>query len=460
MAEPKLLPLVAPIGARYQSLTVDSRLVNGMAEKGLQEGEVFLYRRPGFALFQSLGSGTGRGLFNWQGNIYAVVGGTLYKNGASIGSVTDSGHYSFTATLGATPRLFLQNGSIAYTVTTADVVAQVVDVDYPAATTGGTAYLDGTVYVMAPATAGIYGSTAAGNDATSWDPLNLILAQIEPTQGVHLTKHLVYILALKQYYSEAFYDAGNATGSVLSPVSGAKMNYGCVDSRTVRDIGGDLMWVANSGEGHYCGVVVSGLKLEVISTPAVERLLSAGAVGSFHSWNTRVGGHRLYGVTNTSANWTLVFDLTSGLWYQWTDADGNYLPYSHSCQGAAATTLFLHENDGKLYTLDADAFEDDADTDPFSLIAYTPNYTGGTSNSKTLQRLTLLGDQVDTTVQLAFSDNDYASWVEGFEADMSLDQPTVEGLGTFTKRAFRITHSEAAAFRLRAVEMLLDVAKT
>lgn len=459
--EAKLLPLVAPVGSRYQSLSVDSRLVNTIAEKGSQEGEVFLYRRPAFVEFQTLdaGGGTARGLHNWNGNIYAVVDDTVYKNGVAIaGTVNASGNYSFTQTLGASPRLFLKNGTNAYTITTGDVLAAVADADYPASTTGGAAYLDGTVFVMKPDTAGIYGSDAAANDATSWDPLNLILAQIEPTQGVHLAKHLTYLLAMKESYTEAFYDAGNPTGSVLSPVQGAKMNYGCVDSRTVRDLGGDLMWVADTGEGFWSAVFVSGLKLEVVSTPPIERLLSGGSVGNFMSWNARIEGHRLYGVTNTVGNWTLVFDVTSGMWYQWAHHDGNYLPYSHSCKGSGSTTLFLHSTNGKLYTLSTTSYIDSASSGAaFSMDVYTPNYDGGTRRSKTLQRVCLIGDQVNTTVSLAYSDDDYASWVSGFTVNMSLDQPVIDGLGSFTKRAFRISHAANAAFRLKGVEMYIDV---
>ena len=116
--DPKLLPLIAPIGARYSSLTVDSRLVNAFAELAEGDGGAHIYRRPAFKANSSVTAGTARGLFNWQGNIYAVVGTTLYKNGVNVGTVAGADYYSFTASLGGTPRLFLHNAANAYTITT------------------------------------------------------------------------------------------------------------------------------------------------------------------------------------------------------------------------------------------------------------------------------------------------------------------------------------------------------
>jgi hypothetical protein len=46
MSDPKPLPLIAPIGARYESLTVDSRLVKGFVEKGQDGAASGAQRQP------------------------------------------------------------------------------------------------------------------------------------------------------------------------------------------------------------------------------------------------------------------------------------------------------------------------------------------------------------------------------------------------------------------------------
>ena len=59
--QPRLLPLVETLGNRYQSLSVDHRLINAFAEAGSQEKEVYVYKRPAFKFSQALGAGTARG---------------------------------------------------------------------------------------------------------------------------------------------------------------------------------------------------------------------------------------------------------------------------------------------------------------------------------------------------------------------------------------------------------------
>ena len=55
------------------------------------------------------------GVYNWNGDIYAVWGTDLYKNGVDIGNVDGTGGvYQFSASLGSTPRLQLGNGVKSY----------------------------------------------------------------------------------------------------------------------------------------------------------------------------------------------------------------------------------------------------------------------------------------------------------------------------------------------------------
>ena len=80
---------------------------------------------------------------------------------------------------------------------------QITDGDFPTTFVKGWAYLDGTTYVARP-DAGIQGD--ALNDPQTWDPLNVIIAQIEPDKGVGLAKQLVYVVIFKQWSTEIYYD--------------------------------------------------------------------------------------------------------------------------------------------------------------------------------------------------------------------------------------------------------------
>lgn len=456
--EPKLLPLAYPIGARYDSLTVDARLINCFAEKSADGSEVWVYKRPGFGLQSTLPAGIGRGIYNWNDDIYIIIGDTIYKNGvALLGTVSPNGYYTFSSCLGANPVLFFHNALVAYTVDAAGVLNLVVDANYPVTTVPGSVYIDGTTYVMEPTTAQIDGSTAAGNDPSTWDPLNRILAQLEPNFAIAIAKQLIYLVAIKQYYTEVFYDAGNATGSPLAPVSGAKINYGCLDARTVCSCGGDLMWVGRTREGEVSVVLMTALAVKPVSSPREERIIAAADFsGDVYSWSVKTGGHRLYGLTVRNSNLTLVYDITSGLWYRWYSPTGGYLPYSFATVDATGQfALFLHETNGTTHILKLMNLTDGGS--PFQVDIYTPNFEGGTYRSKTLARLDLLGDQVNTLVGLEMSDDDYQTWGPTILFDMNQPRPSAADLGEFYKRAFHFWHKDSTHFRVKMVEAYLDL---
>jgi len=456
MSERKAIPLFAPTNNRDLTVQRDARLVNGFVEKGDEQGEVYIYKRPGliFDSQPSGGSATGRGVFFWRGNVYSVFNGTLYKNSTSVGSVDNAGMYTFTACLGATPALFLQNGANAYTYNGA-ALTHVTDADYPAATVPGCAYLDGTTYVFQSSNANINGSDF--NAQLSWDPLNVLVAQIEPDRGVALAKQLVYIVAMKEWTTELFYDRGNATGSPLGPVQGAKINWGCRAAGSVRDVGGELIWVGGSREGAVSVLHMKQVKAQPISNPAIDRLLQNGDFTTTWSWSTKVAGHRLYGLTLKNSSITLVYDLTIGTWYQWTDSAGAYLPLVDSTINSSYQTIFQHESNGKLYRMDITAFQDDGASILFQL--YTPSIDFGTRVKKYNSMMEIFADQTNgANFSLQFSDDDYQTWSTARTlANLNQDRPMFADMGEFRQRAYLISNTSNTFFRIKGAELVFDV---
>lgn len=459
------LPLVAPIGARYESLTVDSKLVNAFAEQGQGENTYYVYKRPGFAVQATVAAGTGRACFYWNGFFYAVTGTTLWKFSSlsvaptNVGTVDGTGRYYFTSCLGATPLLFLTNGTKGYTVSAADVLTDVTaaitgQAGFPASLTWvpGAINIDGYI-TIADFTSNIW--TSPINTPGTW-PGNVGIAQIEPDSPVALFKQISYLLCIKRFYTEAFYDAAG-TPWPYGRVDGAKMNYGCIDGRTVCDVGGDVIWVAQTREGCVTVVIVTSLKATPISTPPVERLLcDADYTGGVYSWAAKIEGHRFYGITVVNSNLTLVYDLTTRLWYQWTDPNGNYLPYCAASIGVTNSVIFQHESNGTFLTADVNTFTDAGIIFPVDI--YTPNFDGGTRKEKALTKLSIFGDQAaGSTVQLQYSDDDYQSWTDAGSVDLSTADPFWADLGSFKKRAFRLTHASATPFRVEKIEPILSL---
>jgi hypothetical protein len=455
---PKQLPLVIMPENRAANVNFDARLINAFMEKA-KDGEYHIYMRPGLdeQSRPPAGNATGRGIYNWLGDIYSIFGSTFYKNGVNTGTVgTTGGVYRWSQSLGGTPRLQLGDGVDAYNYDSGAGLVSIADGDFPATFVKGWAYLDGTTYVMV-ASAHILGSDI--NDTINWDPLNDILAQIEPDMGVALAKQLVYVIALKQWSGEVFYDAGNASGSPLGTVQGAKFAFGCAHQDSVQDVNGVLCWLSATREAGLQVATLESLKAEIVSTAPIERLLQNADLTTVYSWQTKVGGHKFYVLTIKEENLTLAYDLKERMWSQWTDANGNYVPIVASTYSSTLTSLLQHESNGRIYTSDMSYATDDGDI--ITVDIYTPNFDGGTSRRKQCSILKLIGDQqVGSWIQVRVNDHDFDAkkWTNFRTFDMSRSEPQLDNWGTFVRRSHNFRHSLPVRMpRLQAVEPQIDI---
>ena len=282
------------------------------------------------------------------GNISITVDGTTYSVETTTGSwarfdttLTASGTvttgvkiatsgdevYAAWAQLedGGTATAYATNTANRYTVT------QITDADYPSNTTRGCAFLDGRFFVMTPA-GDIYQS--ATEDASSWAALEFIGSQIEPDTGVYLAKYNNYIVAFKSLSTEFFYDAANASGSILAPVQNMALKIGCASEDSVKEMAGTIVWMTQTRDGFGRGVFrLSGQGPEKISTPQVDKIINADSLATVYSWSANVGSHMLYGLTLVTTGVTIVYDFTSGLWSYFT-----YLAVSGSAKTITAIT--------------------------------------------------------------------------------------------------------------------------
>lgn len=513
VAVPKRLPLIIQPENRDESTLKDAKLINGYVERSESQQETWVYKRPGLAQTGDTQTGNGYGIYNWQGDIYAIFGATMYKNGVALSGTLDTtgGVYRFESSLGTTPRLQFGNGVATYnydsgvgivaisalkTVTagsfTVGVVYTILTVgstdftligasantigivftatgvgagtgtattasNFPTTCVKGIGYLDGTTYV-ADSNASIRGCTTI-NDPTVWtDLLNRLTAQIEPDGGVALAKQLVYILLLGQWSTEVFYDAQNTTGSPLSPVQGAKINYGCASADSVREIDGTLFWVAINRSSAPQVIMLDNLKPQIISTKAIERLLGEVSFANVFSFGIKYEGHRFYVLTIKDANITIVYDMAEKMWSQWTDSAGNYFPFVGFTYTTTHDKILQHETNGKMYLFEASNTSDAGAMITVDL--YTPNFDGGVRRRKQLNVMEFIGDQTEGSIlKVRCNDSDYAAdkWTNFRTVDMGQKKPTLVNNGTFMRRAYHIRHQSNTRMRLQAVELQLDI---
>jgi hypothetical protein len=509
VALPKRWPLVNNINSRNQEFTKDARLINAYAEKDRTTGEYQVEKRPGFAATPVIaGVARGQGIFTqpfisysgsapWTEGLYQTVVvngnqayyiatdntgvshapvllGTADINLSAVGSPQKAqflglpalGGYNATILFGGGQPFSTSrpNGPDAYYVESGVggapgfFGALIPGTDnFPDNTVPGFVSLNGYTYVMD--VTGVIWQTATQNQIAFWSSTAYVGAQSESDLAVQLAKQLVYVVAIKQWSTQFFYDASNTTGSSLSPVPGAIFNFGCVSSDTFADLDGILFWATQSKAGTYEIVQVENLQYKVISTPAVERQLDLGGNATWYSVAYQHAGHRFYVLTNVTNNVTMVYDIGEQLWYLWTDYQGNYYPVIARCSSPDGDEWHQLGSNGNVYEMDGDYVYPNDYGNLVPVDIYTPNFDAGTDRGKHLNMMYFNADQAPGSVLFArCSDDDYQTWTNFRKVDLSKRMPrSLDNCGSFVRRAYHFRHLANAPLRIRSVGLQLDL---
>lgn len=461
---PIRIPLTFPLESRSASTTKDARTVNAYVET-VAEGVQDVIKRPGttaFATTPAITTGTAYGLRSFNGKLYAGVAGHLFEV-TSGGVSTDkgaiaTGQLQFAATSQA-PYLFLHNSTAGWTLHGGTgTLAAVSDLDFPPNQTPalplayGAVYLDDMVFVMT--TSGrIYNS--AIEDPTSWGALDYISKIAEPDGGVAIAKHLNFIIAWGAWSGEFFYNAGVATGSPLSRSESYKMDIGCASGDSVVEFSQTVAWIGQSQETGRGVFHLNGVTPEKISTPAVERYLNASTLASVDAYAITIAGHMFYVLTLQDLSITLVCDMNERLWYQWsTDSSGSDVmwKYSHFAS-LGGTSYMLNRTTGQLATLSTSVYQDETLNINYRLVSFKTDLR--TNKNKFWQKLTMIGNKDAATLQIRYSDDDYANWSSYRNVTLSDERPELFQLGAARKRAFEFFSTSNTAIRLQAAELII-----
>ena len=470
MSDPVRLPLVPSLDQRSANISLDAKLVDGFLEKD-QEGEFWVNKRPAFVPQFDDGPtnvGVAGGCFYWDfvSLLYYVVGnqlrarviGSAFGVYTVVGTLTGVGPWWFNTTKGTPSYLYISNGINGYYVSSAapatlNAITDAVYTGTIAGTVAGSAYLDGTTYVM-DQKANIWGSKNL-NDVTTWDALNVIVAQVEPDAGVAIAKQLIYVVAFKQWTTEFFYDAGQPVGSPLLPVQNAKIPMGTNSPFSIQSIDDVLYFQGISRESGTGIYVIAGLRLNKISTPAVDKYLEVYPVSG--SWSLRVFGHTYY-VAKTNSGSSLVYDITQGAWYFWNESI-----YATTVASNGPTIFMQASTTGSVFFyMSASVYFDQYSLGagftkvPITCDAVTPNFDAGVRTRKTLTKMHICADQNSGgTLQIRWTDDDYKTWTPWSSVNLQQEPPQFTNLGTFRRRAFQFRHASPTPFRMRAADLSL-----
>lgn len=490
-AEWKTFPLAATVDQRYADTSIDGLLSNGYLQKDAN-GTLWTRRRAGFTDLNLGSNGRGTGIIQELGLSFSTIVGytstsgpiqdTIYVNGVlKYTYTTSTGGYSWfnQTTVVTTENVYASNGLEGAFRVGPGTFSKITDPNYPATTINGSAYLNGYLYVL-DQNGSIWGATNQ-NDFSTWSATNVINAWSTVGQAYAIRRYLNEIIVFKTFSLEVFYDAGNTVGSPLLPVQQVNIRWGCVDPNTIVTIDDEIFWVGNSDSGLKAVIKMNQFSPEVISTSAINRLVSqkestispptSGLKGAF---SASMGGNKFYClsyVQNTNNVLSLIilaYNISVGEWSTFntglisntTVSTTPVYPVASSQDSTDDIQQVLFSS-GSVYTLDDSATIDSSTSAglklPISMKLRTDNFDAGTSVRKMVSGLRVRADQkLASTLQIRWSDNDYQTWSPWRTIDLSRAPAQLPGLqGTFTKRAYEIAYAGFDPIRISRLELLI-----
>lgn len=402
------LPLIGPAyESPYNEVNLQ-RCVNlftsssGPSGRGDQvdgKGAAVLVPTAGLEVLTDLTGSEMRSIQTFGAFTYVVVDDTVYKLtidedaetaiSENIGTITTSSTGAVSVAVNPTQIVWVDGTATGYIYTPGtDTFATInsLDADF----TGGDniVFLDSYFIVNAPGTGQIY--TSASNDGTDWDPLDVATAESSTDNIVALEISKGELWVLGEKTTEIWYNAGNATGSPLSPRDGLEMQIGCGAADSVVQLDDLIIWLDNRGyivQSNVSPLVRdnnSGYDLQVISTEAITTEILGYSTRSDAvacAYNDR--GHLMYQITFPTAKKTWVYDYTMKMWHERTWLNTVSSESEHHLVQFTDTFEQLQLGggirSGKVYLMKPDVYTEDSDTVErirTTAPAYEPNEYG------------------------------------------------------------------------------------
>lgn len=448
-------------------------------------GDVWGIARPGFQRGPDniASSNNAQGIYFWSQTkrIYAVVNGTVYESNnsfpaatwTSIGTVNSatSGCWFDEFYDGTNYMLLIkQEAGKLYYYTSGGTVTEISDGDYTGlSAVGQIAVMDG--YVVAVSANGKLANSDL-NAPTAWTAANYLMANslLDSARAVVRTTKLIAVMG--EFSTEFFFNQGNASGSILSPIGGeaGMRRIGIASHKTIARDGDDIYFIGKTVESTYGLYRMRGSEIQPISNPDAERYLALGS-DSQKAAILPLEGHKFYVINlNDQIDYpSLVYDITTNTWLLWsietglnpttrgffsttqgnqvalqtprtsTDPPYLYLMATSSVFDVVATATRL-----AYYKIGAPVYVDGSSTG----VQYgfqTDDMTFGTNNRKFCHSLSLIGRKAATslTVTISNSDDGGASVSSSRSVDASSDACRAFRLGAFRKRRFGFSWSGA-----------------
>ena len=482
-------PLVGSLTNRNPNAAIadarDQTFINAFPEvvKNTLTGKasVVLNKRQGTAASSDLATGTTAqyGAVVWTTNTAAVapaVFSTL-DSGGDIEFFDTAGTQIGTATSGVDQCLSMEETSISGTGNLTAILVddstdaleawffaegdtnwtQITDAQFPASIRPAHAHMDGYMFVMT-ASGQLWNSDL--NSLSAWTAGSFTTANSFGDGGVGCVKYRNMIVGFGDASGEFFYNAGNASGSILNRIDNASFRIGAVRTglgtgTSIRALLNTVYWIGNNSETGSRGIYrFNGMQPEKISNTAIDKLISNGQITSIAGTFSLLGMSFVAFRGGTSL---YCYAVDTGFW--WVLQIGGSLDIAAMLGTVAASSIsksyFSTVSNAKIYTFNANSPVWQDNSTAYTMTVQTDNIDAGTNREKFWNRLDLDCDvqSAASDISISWSDDDGVTFSAARTIDMSTGQKWITDLGASRRRIWKFAHAANTGARIRAVEI-------
>jgi hypothetical protein len=437
--------------------------------KTTHENVYDIFCRPGLQAFSaSLQSTTIRQVYYWESQekyfiwidddiqIVDTSGTILTTVTSALG--TSSGDVAVTEFLydDGSVKLVFTDGTSLKTIDSSYTVVASADADLPTPMKVALVFLDGYLFVVKAGTFDIYNSDL--NDPLAWTAGNYISAEMVPDPLNYIAKLNNYLVAFGSSSIEYFWDSAEATGSPLSRNDTPVKYNGFLGGFAT--LGNKIYFIGNSNESTPGIFVLEDFKIKQITNESLQRQLEAttttytqysGCVVSFL-------GHNFYLLT--AGIYTYAIDLETELWTRWAIAGGMDLNVKFSTNSKTTSTylpVVYISGQQILHKFISTATTDSGSSYTWTIVTGIEDFDS--YNQKVINRLTVYGDRPsdNTTMSISWTDDDYQTFSTAQTVNLNQELPCIYQCGSFRRRAHKLTCTPTVPFRIRYLELDINL---
>lgn len=320
--------------------------VNLYAESAPEAEGVVLLSRKGLTLHSTVGSGPIKALYSepnvFGGALFAVSGGSLYRNSTLIGAIVGSGPVSFAA--GASNELAICAGASIYRYDGSTLVA----VTFPdSANVTAITFHDG-LYLAARADSHKWYWSAV-LDADTWAALDFASAESRPDRLRDIKVISDTLFLMGENNIELWSNTGNADAP-YSRIEGRIIQKGVLATGCTVELDNSLLTVGHDGMVYRIADVPQRISDHGIEERIAQCVAAGGTVSAFGYIDD---GHSFYclRLSDGAGKGTYPYDVSTGQWAEWKSYGRTN--FAGRCAASVGLVTYLGDDTaGKIYTFD------------------------------------------------------------------------------------------------------------